>query len=68
MEVVLDLNEYQEGILSDLLSGNMDKCQFSSMRSNARRTGNIERSLELAAVFEIYKYRIKYAKEREEPS
>jgi len=58
------VNEEQQYIIDRLISGSVTKEQFASMRSYARKLGNLSRSIELAVVFEVYKYRIKYGKER----
>ncbi|AUR86307.1 hypothetical protein NVP1084O_100 [Vibrio phage 1.084.O._10N.261.49.F5] len=65
-EVGLELNDYQQSLLDKLLNGEVSKIQFANMRSNARRSNNILKSVELATVFEIYKYRINNAEERKE--
>lgn len=59
------VNAEQEYLIAMLLSGDTSKEQFASMRSYARKLGNLSRSIELAAVFEVYKYKVKYGKERE---
>lgn len=62
------LTEEQKSWLEKLLNGDLDKVQFSNLRSNARRSNNLERSIALAQVFEIYKQEVKNAKEREKES
>lgn len=63
-----ELTEEQENLVTQLLSGVLHKTRFSSMRSYARKIGDLERSIMLSEVFEVYKYRIKYAEKREKPS
>lgn len=67
-EVHLELNSYQEETLNKLLTGDLSKVQLANMRSNARRSKNLQRSIDLAVVFEIYKFEMQYAEEREEQS
>lgn len=54
----MELSEYQQEILSGLLDGSVSKEKFGSMRSNARRYGNLQRSVDLAIVQEYYKFEI----------
>lgn len=54
----MELTEYQQSILSGLLDGSVSKEKFGSMRSNARRYGNLQRSVDLAIVQEYYKFKI----------
>ena len=63
-----DLTEEQETLITELLSGTLTRAKFSSMRSYARKIGDLERSIMLSEVFEVYKYRNKHAKERGEQS
>ena len=63
-----DLTEEQETLITELLSGTLTRAKFSSMRSYARKVGDLERSIMLSEVFEVYKYRSKHAKERGEQS
>lgn len=52
-----ELTEEQETLIAQLLSGTLTKAKFSSMRSYARKIGDLERSVLLSEVFEVYKYR-----------
>lgn len=54
----MGLNEYQIEVLNKLVSGELTKTQFSTMRSAARRYNKLERSIELAVVFEVYKSKL----------
>ena len=54
-----DLTEEQETLITELLSGTLTRSKFSSMRSYARKIGDLERSIMLSEVFEVYKYRNK---------
>lgn len=54
----MELTEYQQSVLSGLLDGSVSKEKFGSMRSNARRYGNLQRSVDLAIVQEYYKFKI----------
>jgi len=56
------LTDEQKDWLEKLLNGDLDKVQFSNMRSNARRSNNLERSVALAQVFEVYKQEVKNGK------
>ncbi|AUR91656.1 hypothetical protein NVP1161O_214 [Vibrio phage 1.161.O._10N.261.48.C5] len=55
----IPLSEYQDGILKSLISGKISCKKLAEMRSNARRYGNLDKSIELAIVNEIYKYEVK---------
>lgn len=68
MEENMKLNERQEILLSKLLSGELTKPQFASMRSNARRSNDITLSIQLAEVFEVYKYKVKNEEARKKKS
>lgn len=61
-EVVL--NTYQTELLSRLLSGDIHSKKLTELRSNARRYGNLERSLELSTVNEVYKHEVKYGERK----
>lgn len=54
----MELTEYQQSVLSGLLDGSISKEKFGSMRSNSRRYGNLQRSVDLAIVQEYYKFEI----------
>lgn len=54
----MELTDYQQEILSGLLDGSISKDKFGSMRSNARRYSNLQRSVDLAIVQEYYKFKI----------
>lgn len=54
----MELTKYQEEVLKGLLEGTITKEKFGSMRSNARRYGNLQRSVELAVVQEYYKFKM----------
>ena len=54
-----DLTEEQETLITELLSGTLTRAKFSSMRSYSRKIGDLERSIMLSEVFEVYKYRNK---------
>lgn len=53
------LSEYQGELLKNLLSGKISCKKLAEMRSNTRRYGNLDKSIELAIVNEIYKYEVK---------
>lgn len=53
-------SDYQKDILSKLHSGELTKSQFNTLRSDARRYNKLERSIQLATLYEIYKYEVKY--------
>ena len=54
----MTLTEYQHEVLIGLLNGSISKEKFGSMRSNARRYNNLQRSVDLAIVQEYYKFKI----------
>lgn len=64
----MSLTQSQEELIEKLLSGELSKKTFADMRSNARRYNNLQLSIELAEVFETYKYRLKHAEERNKKS
>lgn len=55
----MDLTSYQQEVLTGLLNNTISKDQFAQIRSNSRRYNNLQRSVDLAQVFEVYKQRIK---------
>lgn len=55
----MELNSEQEKLVNDLISGVLTKKQFSAMRSSMRRYNKLDRSIDLAIIFEVYKYRLK---------
>lgn len=52
----------KQELITKLLSGELSKYTFASMRSNARRYNKLQQSILLAEVFEIYKYEVKNGK------
>ena len=62
------LTSYQQEILLALKIESLSKEKFAQIRSNARRYNNLERSIELATVNEIYKYEVRNGKKRVQES
>jgi len=65
---MVDLDDKQKQMVLDLLSGVITQEQFNAKRSNSRRNNNLERSCELAIVYEVYKQEVKNGKTRKEQS
>ena len=49
----------QRSLASKLLSGQITKAKMNELRSNARRYGNLDLSIDLAVAYELYKYCVK---------
>ena len=50
------LSHYQVEVLEGLLSGSISRKKLSELRGNTRRYGNLEKSISLAIINEIYKH------------
>lgn len=60
------LSPYQVEVLEGLLSGSISRKKLSELRGNTRRYGNLEKSISLAIINEIYKHEVKNGEKREE--
>ncbi len=59
------ITQNMKEMVIELHEGSISKSKFNGMRSNSRNHGNLERSVFLACVYEIYKQEVKDGKKRE---
>lgn len=54
------ITEEQRKLVDQLHSGKLTVFKINELRSNARRYGNLNRSIDLAVAYEVYKQESKY--------
>jgi len=56
------ITQEQRALVDSLLKGSITKQQLNNKRSDARRLNKLERSIDYAVAYEVYKYEVKNGK------